>query len=525
VIKRIELINFMSHKHTVLEPGEGLTVLVGPNNCGKSAVVAAMQILCHNENSTYVTRHGEDECGVKVETSDGHKIEWSRKNGSPQYRIDGRLFDRLRSGGLPDELRKALRIVKVATEGGHEFDVHFGEQKAPVFLLDKPASHAAQFFASSSDAAKLVQMQALHRQRVTDARRDQTRLEAEAERLNQALEALSPMPEIDERVKQAERNHSALIELAARIEGGTADETALRRLIGLVARHEAAVRALACLATPPQLEPTELLEQVIVRIELTSRDLECQTSRAMATNSLTAPPKLDDTRPLNSLIEWLEATQLTHDAAAAAMLAIQALLPLPKLHDVATLALLVDQIVRSERLIERIEGDRVVMAHLVAAPELQITAPLETMVRQLEVATKRAMVIARQFATLAPLTEAPELENEAELFVSIRNLERARATVRCCAEVHDRLRKLRAVPQPTDSAPLAELITRIENAATDMSGNHQALNQIERELAVAKQALRQWAVENRICPTCGGKIDPERLVASVEVGLGEQSHG
>jgi exonuclease SbcC len=525
VIKRIELINFMSHKHTVIEPGDGLTVLVGPNNCGKSAVVAAMQILCHNENSTYVTRHGEDECIVKVETSDGHMVEWSRKNGSPQYRIDGQLFDRLRSGGLPDELRKALRIVKVATEGGHEFDVHFGEQKAPVFLLGKPASHAAQFFASSSDAAKLVQMQALHRQRVTDARRDQTRLEAEAQRLKQALESLSPMPGIDGRVTQAEWDYSALVELAGRIERATADEAALRRLIGLGARHEATVRALACLATPPQLEPTELLEQVIVRIKLTSRGLECQTSRAKATNSLRAPPKLDDTRPLNSLIERLEATQLTHDAAAAATLVTQTLLPVPKLHDVGTLALLVDQIERGERLIGRIEEDRVVMAHLVAAPELQPTAPLEEMVRQLERATKRATVVARQFATLDPLTEVPELENEAALLVSIRSLECARDTVRCCTEVHDRLRKLRAMRQPTDSAPLAELITRIENAATEMSGKRQALNQIELELAVAKQALREWADENRLCPTCGGKIDPERLVAGIEVGLEEQSHG
>ena len=36
MITRIELTNFMSHKHTVIEPAAGLTVLVGPNNIGKS---------------------------------------------------------------------------------------------------------------------------------------------------------------------------------------------------------------------------------------------------------------------------------------------------------------------------------------------------------------------------------------------------------------------------------------------------------------------------------------------------------
>src|SRR6202795_4742833 len=87
MIKRIELINFMSHPHTVIEPAPGLTVLVGPNNCGNSAVVAALQILCYNESSTYVMRHGERECSVKIETDDGHVIEWRRKN-SARYVID-----------------------------------------------------------------------------------------------------------------------------------------------------------------------------------------------------------------------------------------------------------------------------------------------------------------------------------------------------------------------------------------------------------------------------------------------------
>src|SRR5271157_856189 len=104
MIRRITLHNYMSHAHTVIEPAAGLTVLVGPNNCGKSAVIAALQILSSNENSTYVMRHGAKECSVKVETDDGHTIQWRRKN-APSYLIDGQVFDRLRGSGLPDELQ------------------------------------------------------------------------------------------------------------------------------------------------------------------------------------------------------------------------------------------------------------------------------------------------------------------------------------------------------------------------------------------------------------------------------------
>src|SRR5689334_14794262 len=124
MITRIELTNFMSHEHTVIEPAAGLTVLVGPNNCGKSAVVAALEILCSNEEATYVLRHGERECAVVVHTDEGdgqgHIIEWRRKN-SPRYIIDGQTFDRLGKGGRPDELRPALRIGPVADESGADF--------------------------------------------------------------------------------------------------------------------------------------------------------------------------------------------------------------------------------------------------------------------------------------------------------------------------------------------------------------------------------------------------------------------
>src|SRR5580693_3354782 len=99
----------MSHARTVIEPAAGLTVLVGPNNCGKSAVVAALQILCHNEKSTYVTRHHERECRVTIETDDGHVIEWRRKN-SPSYTVDGKPFDRLGRSGSPDGLHDVLRM-------------------------------------------------------------------------------------------------------------------------------------------------------------------------------------------------------------------------------------------------------------------------------------------------------------------------------------------------------------------------------------------------------------------------------
>lgn len=73
----------MSHAKTVIEPAEGLTVLVGPNNCGKSAVVSALDTLCNNPTGDYMVRHGEKEVRVTVETDDGAGAEY-HPEGDPR---------------------------------------------------------------------------------------------------------------------------------------------------------------------------------------------------------------------------------------------------------------------------------------------------------------------------------------------------------------------------------------------------------------------------------------------------------
>lgn len=200
MIRRITLDNFMSHSHTVIEPAEGLTVLVGPNNCGKSAVITALQTLCYNELGGFMIRHGESDCRVTVETDDGHTLQWSRTKKGVRYIVDGREVDRLR-GSVPDDLHELLRMPLVeSADGAGEFNIHFGEQKRPIFLLDQNGRQAAAFFASSSDAALLMEMQAQHKKRVTERRQDERTLAAEVDRHQRLLTTLTPTPDLAERV-------------------------------------------------------------------------------------------------------------------------------------------------------------------------------------------------------------------------------------------------------------------------------------------------------------------------------------
>ena len=64
LLRRIRLRNFMSHVDTELELADGVNVIVGPNNCGKSAIVSALSVLATNASGDYMVRHSCDSCSV-----------------------------------------------------------------------------------------------------------------------------------------------------------------------------------------------------------------------------------------------------------------------------------------------------------------------------------------------------------------------------------------------------------------------------------------------------------------------------
>ena len=295
----------MSHGHTVIEPARGLTVLIGPNNCGKSAVVAALQILCHNENSTYVLRHEAKKCRVTVTTDDGTEVVWRRgKNGGPAYEINGTTYDRLKTAGQPAELVSALKLPKVSCDR-HEIDIHFGEQKSPVFLVGDSARTAADFFASSSDAGRLMKMQFLHKQKVRDAKRERKVCTDSLDDVNEQLKKLETVGDLD-------HEYQGCCKLGAEVASCEQDIENLQRLVWRIEQKILECRQLdkkrECLSHLPPLpawEPADELEQPLMRLRQLigqkvrlQRELDCLVALAV-------PPAMGDESVLADLVERL----------------------------------------------------------------------------------------------------------------------------------------------------------------------------------------------------------------------------
>ena len=125
--------NFQSWSEFSLEI-DGLTVLTGPSDTGKSAIFRALKGLLRNELPSEFVRDGQDEAmEVEIEAA-GHRISARRtRKGSTTYVIDGQDYAKL-AKAVPDTL-KDLKFNEVLI-GDFDVDPIFGRQNSAQFLID-----------------------------------------------------------------------------------------------------------------------------------------------------------------------------------------------------------------------------------------------------------------------------------------------------------------------------------------------------------------------------------------------------
>lgn len=222
MLRRITLKNFMSHRHTVLDLVDGVNVLTGPNNSGKSAVVSALQLLAELpvKEGDYMVRHGETDAQVTVETDENDVITWGRNTSATYLIINGERFSRIQNNRdhYLKKLHERLRLPKVSgKEHKQDFDIHFATQKEPIFLINEPSSRAAVFFASSSDAGRLVEVREKYKIQVNHVRDQKKTLDLKISEQKNLLEHFIPLDAIEEQMKSIRTSYHQIKENEASI--------------------------------------------------------------------------------------------------------------------------------------------------------------------------------------------------------------------------------------------------------------------------------------------------------------------
>jgi len=470
MIRRIVLSNFMAHANTELQLADGLTVLVGPNNIGKSTVAVALKILARNTNSNFVMQHEQKECSISVETSEGHSIQWIKRK-SPSYVINGQPKDRLGRGGTPPELDETLRLAPVEFED-KDFEPHFGDQKSPIFLINRPPSQIAQFFSTTSDAEKLVAIQRLHQRHRSDAQTQTKLLSARNEAMQQSLNTLENIPKIESEFMSLEREALSLESLANEIANL---ERLIRTYAELMLEHQLELHRTKCLVQlqpVPVIHPTEHLAGVAAEWEITaeSHRFADQSARVLAT--LTTAPMFVDDIPLSSMTSDLEVAIAKFTYYGERCLAHQDLAHPCKLEATDTLQILVDGIKTLETENHRLTEIGRAAADLREFPTFVPEEPLGSIIRQFDHATQESMRLDSLLTILKPIATAPAV---------------------------------------AESSPLNDAIASFEQTIEHFTKNRSLLVQVQEEMGSLETETEQWLTTEPTCNSCGGKLSVESI--------------
>ena len=476
MIRRITLENYMAHVRTVIDLADGLTVLIGPNNCGKSAIVHALEMVCYNaEAADFAIRHGTKKAIVTVETEDPdgtkHTVVWWRKKGTAGYIIDGREITGLGLRGVPHDLHSLLKMPKVEpAAGGDPFFLHFGLQKSPIFLLNESESRAAHFFASSSDADKLVEMQKLHASKTQNARQNKERLNREIARLDEKLSILEPVPAALAAVDELEATYAILLGQQRRLAELEQATVCLLTAFEIAARQVSRKQALDALNPPPVLDEAVPLAELIRSSQAASEKAAQNAAIGTSLSTLDSPPPLQVTTHLAVLCDQAgnAADQLA--AHAAWIAALSSLKGVPALEDDASLCAALGAIDVAGKALFQCDGRQTALSSIAAPPTLEDAEALSRLAMQMSSAAVRAACIA--------------------------------------AQQHD-LKGLRELQNPADVSPLQQMIAAIERADAERINHRARLTGAEAELSAATEQIERWVLQNPRCQTCGQDITAE----------------
>lgn len=144
-IETVVLENFQSHKNSTIEFDNGLNVIVGPSDSGKTAILRAIKWALYNEPSgDYFIREGETECSVSIIFSDGTNIKRYRsKSKNIYYLWDSNNIETKFEGfgtTVPQEIIDKIGIEKILLDNDQSRAINFSDQLEGAFLLSERGS-------------------------------------------------------------------------------------------------------------------------------------------------------------------------------------------------------------------------------------------------------------------------------------------------------------------------------------------------------------------------------------------------
>lgn len=188
-IKKIDLINFQSHKFTSLDFADGLNVIVGPSDNGKTSILRAIRWVFFNEpQGLGMLRNNEDFASVRIYFNNDYSVERKRSKKENLYIIynektgEVQEFNSLRTG-LPPEVSNVMKIKKITLDKAS--DINFNIQ----FQHDGPFMFSYTATQKSALIGKMYNLDVVDKA-IDDTNKDIKSQKSDIKRINEEIKEL-----------------------------------------------------------------------------------------------------------------------------------------------------------------------------------------------------------------------------------------------------------------------------------------------------------------------------------------------
>jgi exonuclease SbcC len=180
-----------------------LTVIVGPSDVGKSAIIRTLRLLIRNGPSTGLVRTGAKTLKVAASQTDGPSVKLTRGARTSEYEVistaSGAKELHAKCGtSVPGDIERTWRV--------HSELTFCGQHDAP-FMVSEPGSAGARILGELTNASLLTEAVREANRRRSDAAQRARSLEREAE---ECRAALANAPELARRRRAIEEATTAV---------------------------------------------------------------------------------------------------------------------------------------------------------------------------------------------------------------------------------------------------------------------------------------------------------------------------
>lgn len=206
MLEKIHIRNFQSHKNSTLELCEGVNVIIGDSDVGKSAIIRALLWLTFNRpTGVAFMRHNVTTPTSITVTADFGELTHARNEKQSWYELNGQTYKGFGTGVPP-------QVVQAMNMG----EINFMRQLDPPFMFSKSGGELAQYLNRLINLDIIDSSLSNIKRNVTQTKNQVSACEENITRLISTLDDFSELPDMEKAVEEIEATENKIGKLKQR---------------------------------------------------------------------------------------------------------------------------------------------------------------------------------------------------------------------------------------------------------------------------------------------------------------------